>query len=282
MVETGVRPSTRKKQPAGSATASRPAASLTRLSLPAKRLSPTSTKGDLNQSEPSPKLTHTAYDKLLRAIVQGRLDLGEPLSENEIARALNLSKAPIRESLGELRLRGLVEVIPRSGSYVFSPTAKQISELCDYRALLETNALRISMQREPKALVTTLRRIVANMKAANRNEDQVVTNDLDKEFHMSIIWLSGNRYLTESYEHIGLTVEALRYRVMSSSLYRSKVHEEHARLVDLIATKQLARASRVLESHIQRVIQVQSTADWGSGRLKRKDYRFRDYSKILL
>lgn len=229
----------------------------------------------------SPKLTQLVYGKLLRAIVQGRLDLGEPLSENDLARALNLSKAPIRESLSELRLRGLVEVVPRSGSYVFSPTVEQIGELCDYRALLETNALRISSGREPKNLTMALRRIVARMKDAHRDDDSVAGNELDKEYHMSIIRLSHNRYLTESYEHIGLTIEALRYRIMSTSLYRSKVYEEHAQIAELIAKNQLARASRLLESHIQRANRVHSKVVGSSGRLKRKDYHFRDYAEIL-
>jgi DNA-binding GntR family transcriptional regulator len=230
----------------------------------------------------SPKLKQIVYDKLLRAIVQGRLDLGEPLSENDLARALNLSKAPIRESLGELRVRGLVEVVQRSGTYVFSPTADQIAQLCDYRALLETNALVISSRREPKALVETLRHIVTRMKEAQLHQDLFANNELDKQFHMTLIRLSGNRYLTESYEHIGLTVEALRYRVMSTSLYHSKVQEEHARLVELIAGGQIAKAARLLEQHIQRVRRVQSEAEWGGGRLKRKDYRFRNYAEILI
>ena len=282
MTDAGVRSDVQKKSRAGVSVRSGSEPKLARRLLIVKGSLPRISESTLNVREPSPKLTQMAYDKLLRAIVQGRLDLGEPLSENEIARALNLSKAPIRESLGELRLRGLVEVIPRSGSYVFSPTAQQVTELCDYRALLETNALRISMKRDLKALVVALRRIVVRMEAAHREEDQVATNELDKEFHMAIIRTSENRYLTESYEHIGLTVEALRYRVMSTSLYRSKVQEEHARLTDLIAKNQLARASRILESHIQRVRRVQGTAEWGPGRLKRKDYHFRDYSTILL
>lgn len=236
----------------------------------------------IQKNAPGRKLTQLAYERLLRAIVQGRLDLGEPLSENDLAQAMNLSKAPIRESLGELRLRGLVEVIPRSGSYVFSPTAEQIAELCDYRILLEINALRISINRDAKALVTELRRILAAMEAAQRNGDPLTINELDKKFHMAIIRHGKNRYLTESYEHIGLTVEALRYRVMSTSQYRNRVHEEHVRFVDLLAKGQIAMATRVLEKHIQRVKRVQSTAEWGPGRLRRKDYRFRDYSEILL
>lgn len=232
--------------------------------------------------KPRPKLTQIAYDKLLKAIVQGRLDLGEPLSENDLARAMKLSKAPIRESLGELRMRGLVEVVPRSGSYVFSPTAEQIAELCDYRALLETNALRISMQLAPAKLVAALQRILAGLRSAQGAADMFTINQLDKQFHTAIILHSENRYLTESYEHIGLTVEALRYRVMSTSQYRSKVHEEHERFVDLLTRRQTQQAVRMLQSHIQRVKRVQSTAEWGPGRSRRKDYRFRDYSEVLM
>lgn len=54
---------------------------------------------------PDRKFAQIAYEKILNAIVYGHLDLGEPLSENDLARALGVSKAPIRESLNELRLK---------------------------------------------------------------------------------------------------------------------------------------------------------------------------------
>ena len=73
-----------------------------------------------------PRLTQVAYERILKAIVYGRLDLGEPLSENDLAKALGVSKAPVRQSLNELRMKGLVVVIPQSGSYVFSPPAKRL------------------------------------------------------------------------------------------------------------------------------------------------------------
>ena len=46
-------------------------------------------------------LTRVAYDKIRAAIVYGALDLGEPLSENALARALGMSKAPIRAAMGD-------------------------------------------------------------------------------------------------------------------------------------------------------------------------------------
>src|SRR5580692_8513149 len=104
------------------------------------------------------RLTQMAYEKILNAIVYGRLDLGEPLSENDLAKALEVSKAPIRQSLNELRLKGLVIVIPQSGSYVFSPTREEIEELCDFRLLLEQRALDVSMKNAGTAMLRSLRK----------------------------------------------------------------------------------------------------------------------------
>ena len=235
-----------------------------------------------DDSPRAPKLTSIAYDKLLRAIVEGRLDLGEPLSENDLARALKLSKAPVRESLGELRLRGLVEVVPQSGSYVFSPTPDQIEELCDYRTLLETAALRLSMELDPKCLVADLKRVLLAMKSAGRRDDLNETKRLDSEFHLAILHHSRNRYLIQSYEQIGLTVAALRYRFINTSASRHKAHEEHAGLVQMLEAGEVARAIRLLERHIREAKRMQRVAGWRGGRLKRRDYRFRNYSEILL
>src|ERR1700761_4880345 len=114
------------------------------------------------------KLTQMAYEKILNAIVYGRLDLGEPLSENDLAKALEVSKAPIRQSLHELRLKGLVVVIPQSGSYVFSPTREEIEELCDFRLLLEQRALTVSMENAAPAMLRSLKKIVEKMNEAYR------------------------------------------------------------------------------------------------------------------
>ncbi|HEY4049119.1 MAG TPA: GntR family transcriptional regulator, partial [Acidobacteriaceae bacterium] len=69
--------------------------------LPAHGRSP----ADGLRSPSDTNLTRVAYEKILKAIVYGRLDLGEPLSENDLAKALGVSKAPIREGLNELRLK---------------------------------------------------------------------------------------------------------------------------------------------------------------------------------
>jgi DNA-binding GntR family transcriptional regulator len=48
-------------------------------------------------------LTTDAFERVRDAIVSGGLDLGEPLSETQIAKALSMSKAPVRAAFIELR-----------------------------------------------------------------------------------------------------------------------------------------------------------------------------------
>lgn len=227
------------------------------------------------------KLTQIAYEKILNAIVYGQLDLGEPLSENDLARALGVSKAPVRESLNELRLKGLVEVVPQSGSYVFSPTSEQIEELCDFRSLLETRAMRASMQNDSRSLIAELRKTAREMKRAYRMGDVFLSKRLDAEFHGAFICHCGNRYLIQSYANIGHSVEALRHRFMDTAIYRNRAFDEHQEIVDSLTNNTISKAVDVLQDHIARTKKFQARAASTTGRLRRKDYKFRDYSNVF-
>src|SRR5439155_1566917 len=131
----------------------------------------------------------------------------------------------------ELRLEGLVVVIPQSGSYVFSPTGEQIKDLCDFRSLLETRALRLSVENTPRLLLADLRRCIVSMKRAFRAGDVLGGKHLDTEFHRAIIRHSGNKYLVQSYTNIGHSVEALRYRCMNATIYHDQTYAEHQKIV---------------------------------------------------
>ncbi len=231
--------------------------------------------------QPASNLTQVAYERIRNAIVYGRLDLGEPLSENDLAKALGVSKAPIRESLNELRLKGLVHIVPQSGSYVFSPTQEQIEELCDFRALLESNAIESSMERDARALLSALKKIVREMKAVYNAADLFRSKVLDSEFHQAFFTHCGNRYLVESYTNIGHSVEALRYRFMDTAIYRSRAFDEHQKILELLVEGKTGKAIHILVDHISRTKKFQAKVTWSTGRLRRKDYKFREYTEVF-
>jgi DNA-binding GntR family transcriptional regulator len=226
-------------------------------------------------------LTQVACEKIRNAIVYGRLDLGEPLSENDLAKALGVSKAPVRESLSELRLKGLVDIVPQSGSYVFSPTQEQIEELCDFRFLLERQAIELSMERDPRGMLSALKKIVREMKAAYAAADLFRSKLLDTEYHQTFFRHCGNRYLVESYANIGHSVEALRYRFMDTAIYRSRAFDEHQKILELLVEEKTTKAVSILVDHISRTKKFQAKVNWSAGRLRRKDYKFREYAEVF-
>jgi DNA-binding GntR family transcriptional regulator len=226
-------------------------------------------------------LTQVTYERILKAIVYGKLDLGEPISESDLAKALSVSKAPVRQSLNELRLKGLVVVIPQSGSYVFSPTSPEIEELCDFRLLLEERALRTSMEHNHRALLSGLKKIVEEMRKAHRSADIFQSKVLDTEFHQNFFKNCENRYLNQSYANIGHSVEALRYRFMDTAVYRNRAFEEHEKILELLMARNVSKACDILGDHISRTKKFHTKVNWSSGRLHRKDYKFRDYSEIF-
>src|SRR3712207_9328331 len=65
-----------------------------------------------------PSNRSAVYTELRRRVVSLELPPGTPLSENELAAALGVSRTPVRESLILLSQEGLVQVFPKVGSFV--------------------------------------------------------------------------------------------------------------------------------------------------------------------
>lgn len=76
------------------------------------------------------------------AIVDGRLEPGRRLKEEELAREFGISRTPVREALLILQAEGFVEATPNRGATVRAHDAEDLEDLYQLRALLEGYAAR--------------------------------------------------------------------------------------------------------------------------------------------
>ena len=132
-------------------------------------------------------LTQKAYQRIRNAIVHGGLAFGEQLSETQIAKSLGMSKAPVRAALIQLKDKGLVNIVPQSGTYVFSPTAKDVRGLSQLRAMLENEALHEAMKHRPERLLERLDAAVAEMKTALAAKNWPAYGSADNGYHRAIV-----------------------------------------------------------------------------------------------
>ena len=226
-------------------------------------------------------LTGEAFERIRNAIVSGGLEFGEQLSETQIAKALGMSKAPVRAAFMELRDRGLVIIVPQSGTYVFSPTAEDVRTLSQFRALLEEEAIREAMKRKPQELVAKLDDALARMRKALGRKDYAAYGEADSAFHLAILEAAGNRYLTKAYALSSTALEALRVRLQRGG-FRARSYDEHVEMTALLKSGKVEKASRLMRVHILVINDSLDLLSVESIQGSRKDRSApRDYAAIL-
>lgn len=228
-------------------------------------------------------MTRDAFDRIRDAIVSGGLELGEHLSETAISRALGMSKAPVRAAFIELRDKGLVTVVPQSGTYVFSPSAEDVRTMSEFRALLEDRAMREAHRLNRAVMFERLERSVKAMRKALPESDWELYRRADNAYHMAFLEECGNPYLLRAYNLTSSTLEALRVRLQGGTgNFRERSFREHLQMVDLLQAGKVDEAAAVLGDHILIINEWvggrRFRADKGTRKLKGED---RDYSAIF-
>ena len=106
---------------------------------------------------------------LFDAILSGKIKSGERLNESELARQLQISRAPIREALHQLQEQGVVVNNPRRGMYVVSLTQEDVRKINRIRLLLEAEALELCKANFDADLDKKLTRMVEKMETMKEN-----------------------------------------------------------------------------------------------------------------
>lgn len=213
--------------------------------------SPTDTSA-LRPIERPRQVSEIVLERLRADIVTGIFKLGEKISETQIAAAYGVTKAPVRAAYMRLQAEGLVEIRPQSGTYVFSPDAKDIRALCELRVALELEALRLSMQRNRIPLHRQIAGLCIRMEAALAEGRPGLYADLDHEFHMAFFVHADSPHLRRTYEaQVANATEALRHRFTRDPAANDTSNSDHNTLRDLIGSGDPAAQENLLRRHIQ-------------------------------
>lgn len=188
---------------------------------------------------------------LEEAIFAGALGPGDRLIESKIAHDLGIGTTSVREALYDLERRGFVRRIANRGTFVTEFSEEDIEQLYQVRPPLEGVAVELLTRKVIPEELTSLQRLIDNMKAAAEVGDlkSFYKNDLD--FHRSIWRLSGNQYILRFLESVLVPIFAfykMRTRRQSEDLMRGA--EAHQEIVDAIREGDAVKARRVMESKI--------------------------------
>lgn len=190
------------------------------------------------------------YESLRDGIWEGRFAHGEHLREEEIGRALGVSRTPVREALQRLQQRGLLTVSLGRGLVVAQLTMPQVFELYAMREILEGSAARFAAQHAHSTEIDLLYRFQADLANAG-GDDSTTLIKLNRRFHQAIYEAAHNQYLLKTLDTLNDSLALLHSSTFRIPTRRTETDREHRSIVEAIERHDLEAAEANARNHIQ-------------------------------
>ena len=191
-----------------------------------------------------------ATEVIREAIIDGRLEPGRRLKEEELARELGMSRTPVREALLSLQSEGLVESIPRRGARVRLYEVDDRDDTDELRALLGGYAARRAATRISPADVERLEESCDRF-VRLRAEDDLL--DLVKEnlfFHRVVLEAADSvrlQTLVRKVIEIPLVYKSYYWYSPEQKLISEHYHRQ---LANALRVRDAERAELIMKEHV--------------------------------
>jgi DNA-binding GntR family transcriptional regulator len=190
--------------------------------------------------------------RLRRLVTSGTFAPGELMPEMALALEFGVSRTPVREALKQLENEGLVRIQPRVGTFVRTPTTREIVELFQVKESLEGLAAGLLARRGATPETAELQRNIEESEAAVAAGDAPEYARLIHDFHWAIVNGSDNTKLREHYERLmnQLAYHRIVLRTLDQPGRMRASNEEHRAVVKAILSKDAVGAEFAMRSHV--------------------------------
>ena len=211
-------------------------------------------------------LREQAYQTIKSAIILQRWPVGAPLSEDQLAEELRVSRTPVREALQALAREEFVQVLPGRGTFVAGLSPDDLREIFEYREALETQTVRLATERAAAADLRELQEIAALSPDLSIGADEVRYAGGDykaalarveefhrtgREFHGCVARIAGNVRIQEALSNLlCLTIPARLQYALGFPPGRDP-QAEHQQIAEAICTGDAEMAERLMRTHIR-------------------------------
>lgn len=222
-------------------------------------------------------LSHDMADVLCREIRQRRLGPGSPLgTEADLAERFGVSRTVVREAIGNLR--GLGVVTSRQGfglsvadgdvmdtvSKAFVPLvagAKHWPDLCHMRFVLEVGSVPLAVARATIGQIARMRELADEMlklvrrRTGDSAELRRQIADCEIAFHQIVLDAAGGRLTSQFHQLLVGYFDEAYGQGPHSEPPRVKDMQDHVRMVEAFAARDVAAAVEIMSDHIQPMLE---------------------------
>lgn len=186
-----------------------------------------------------------AYDHLRRMVMTYQFLPGEKINERALAMQIEASRTPLREALNRLVSEGLVTATTNEGFACRPLDPKEVFDLYELRAMIESQGTRLATERADKA---DLARLEDLLEAATGEDQHAELVDRDVQFHEEIARLSSNHELLRTIQGINTRVYFIRW--IDRVNRQTETDMAHQNIFDAMMAGDGEKASGLMYNHI--------------------------------
>jgi len=196
------------------------------------------------------------YLCLRQRIVDMSMLPGERVIERDLAEEFGTSRTPVHEAVQRLADEGLIEVIPRSGTFIARIPLDALEEANLVRHALETAIIEKAATNAGPECAACLRAILEEQAVAIAGSDFHAFHRTDEKFHATLAEMSGYPGVWPIIQQAKTQMDRYRQLTLPMEGRMAGVLEEHRAVVEAIEARDPARARAAMLEHLDHVMPV--------------------------
>ena len=180
-------------------------------------------------------------------IYRSRTDLR--LDERQLAQDFGISRTPVREAMAQLEREGFVRSVPRRGVYVVRKTKREVIELIQAWAALESMAARLITESASDQDIAGLRRMFATFEGDKLHAKLDEYSEVNIAFHQALIELSGNQALIRLAANLFTHMRMIRGATIGEDDRVDRSIRDHMNIIQALEARDTERAEDLVRQH---------------------------------
>lgn len=188
------------------------------------------------------------YENLKKMIISGEIQADSKLTEQEVAKSMNVSATPVREAFRRLASDGLVKIIPWKGVIVQSFSDKEIKDAYECREALERQAVRLATEYIDEEGIKLLKNLL------DESEDYVGNErfmEINTEIHNLIVQYSKNKKIRELLGSFREIIYNHRNFSACNMERAQSIYKEHKEIIQAMENRDIELGDKLMRLHIK-------------------------------
>lgn len=204
-----------------------------------------------------PNLRDIAYQRLQKLWVDRAIQPGQWLSQRQVVEMTAAPLAAVRDALKRMEAEGLVVLKPKRGVLTLEITPAQISEIYDFRIMIEAPAAgRLAQRPDMAALGAFLaeaRALYATRLEADAAWDAELPNRIESDlsFHRHVIGRLDNAFLADVFERALARQRLYRLTFPGSNRRDGVALAEHIDILSALVDGRPDAAVEAMRAHLE-------------------------------